>query len=104
MPTAIADAPVIPHHTALRAPSPNPFNPVTTLEFTLAARSHVTLRVYDVKGRLVRTLADETMPQGEHRMEWDGQDHQGNLAASGVYFLRFAAGTTEQTHKMVLLK
>ena len=103
-PTAIFDEPVRTLHTSMQAPSPNPFNPVTSVEFTLETGLYVSLKIYDVNGRLARTLVDRPMAQGQHRIEWDGRDQGGNPAASGVYFLHFEAGQTTQTHKMVLLK
>ena len=102
-PTAINDQPVR-VRTSIQPPAPNPFNPVTSVEFTLETGTYVTVKIYDVNGRLARTLVDRPMTQGEHRIEWDGRDQGGNPAASGVYFLRFEAGQTRQTHKMVLLK
>jgi predicted outer membrane repeat protein len=102
--TAVPGAPRLPVETSVRPPAPNPFNPVTTVEFSLATESHVTLRIYDIKGRLVRTLADRSMPQARYRARWDGLDNRGNRVASGVYFMRFAAGKVVETHKMVLLK
>ncbi len=103
-PTAINDKPAPDFRTALRPPAPNPFNPITTVEFTLETDMHVTLGIYDVRGKLARTLVDRSMRQGEHRTSWDGRDQSGSPAASGVYFLRFEAGRTTQSHKIVLLK
>jgi hypothetical protein len=100
----IVDEPVSELDTELRPAAPNPFNPVTTLEFTLKTNLHVTLTIYDVTGRVAKTLVDRPMAQGEHRIEWDGRDQRGNPAASGVYFLRFEAGQTRRTQKMVLVK
>jgi flagellar hook assembly protein FlgD len=94
----------VPTRTALFPPAPNPFNPVTTIRFTVAQHSHVNLRIYDVKGRLVRTLINEVLPNSEHRRTWDGRDNRGNQVASGVYFARLQAGPVVQTRKMVLLK
>lgn len=103
LPTGIGDrAPQM--QTTLRSPAPNPFNPATTVEFVLDARSQVTLTIYDVQGRLVRTLVDREMQVGVHRPEWDGRDERGKPAASGVYFVRFEAGQTVQTQKLVLVK
>ena len=104
VPTAIGDEPVSKLRTELRPPVPNPFNPITTVEFVLEVGSHVTLRIYDVAGRLTRTLVDQPMSEGVHRTVWDGRDQRGNPAASGVYFLLLEAGPTAQTQKMVLLK
>ena len=104
IPTAIGDTPGAVLRTALQPPVPNPFNPSTTVEFTLERASHVTLKIYDVEGRLARTLVDQPMTGGVHQQRWDGRDDRGNPAASGVYFLRLKAGSVAQTQKMVLLK
>ncbi len=104
VPTGIAGGPEPELTAVLRPPAPNPFNPVTTIEYTLPADSRVTLRIYDVGGRLTRTLVDRPMPQGVHQIQWNGRDDRGNPAVSGVYFLRFDDGRTKQTQKMVLLK
>jgi hypothetical protein len=84
---------------------PNPFNPTTTIHFDLAREGHVTLRVYDVGGRLVRTLVDERMSAGfDHRVVWSGLDEAGSPVASGIYFARLVAGEVTATRKLVMLK
>lgn len=83
---------------------PNPFNPTTTISFSIAQRSRVHLAIYDVNGALVRTLANDTRPGGAYEINWDGRADNGTPVASGVYFDRLAAGKFTQTRKMVLLK
>lgn len=83
---------------------PNPFNPSTTISYELPAATPVSLRIYDVAGRLVRTLAGGVAPAGAHTRQWDGRDDRGAAVASGVYILRLEAGGTALTRKMVLLK
>jgi hypothetical protein len=83
---------------------PNPFGPATTVRFELPQRSHVSLRVYDVAGRLVRVLADVDMPAGSHIASWDARDDSGRLVAAGVYFCRLAAGDRSETRRMVLIR
>ncbi len=87
---------------------PNPFNPVTTLEYSIAAPGRVTVRVYDLAGREVRTLVDRDVEAGEHKVVWDGTTDVGQRAASGVYFLKMeTAGHTDAfraSRKLVLLK
>jgi len=94
--------------TRLHRPHPNPFNPVTTLGYTVAAPAHVTLRVYDVNGRVVRTLIDAEHEPGAHAVQWDGRTDQNTPAASGVYFVRMESGGRKASHKevrkLVLLK
>jgi hypothetical protein len=83
---------------------PNPFNPSTVIPFGLARDEAVTLRIYDVTGRCVATLADGALPAGPHAERWTGQLDGGGEAASGVYFYRLAAGTAIETRKMALIR
>jgi hypothetical protein len=84
--------------------SPNPFNPLTTISFTLARRGDTTLSVYDVNGQLVKTLFDGILGEGSHQYLWDGKNTDGKGVSSGVYFYRLASGKQTQTKRMVLLK
>jgi hypothetical protein len=90
--------------TRLAQNIPNPFNPSTTIRFSLAARERATVVVYDTSGRRVRTLLDETRSAGDHDVHWDGRDANGRSVSSGVYFYRLTAGTVIESKKMVLLK
>ncbi len=87
---------------------PNPFNPVTTIDFCLATDGRTTIRVFDAAGRVVRTLTDSQVDAGPHTVVWDGTTNAGRRAASGVYFVKMeSAGRTDAfraTRKMVLLK
>jgi len=94
----------VPPLFALRQNVPNPFNATTTIHFGLSERARATLRVYDLAGREVRTLADRVIDAGEHTLSWDGQDNKGRETGSGVYFYRLEAGQRAATRKMVLLK
>jgi hypothetical protein len=93
-----------PPQFALRANYPNPFNPSTSIRFDVAARSHVTLVVYDVSGALVRTLVDGMTDAGSQVVEWDGGNDQGNPASSGVYFYRMTAPGFSDARKMTLIR
>ncbi|MCC7431559.1 SBBP repeat-containing protein, partial [bacterium] len=83
---------------------PNPFNPNTTISYTLAKTNNVKLEVYNTNGELVRTLVSEKQNAGSHTSNWNGKDERGNTVSSGVYFYRLATGSFTQTNKMVLLK
>jgi hypothetical protein len=83
---------------------PNPFNPETTIRFSLPSSERVTLNVYSATGALVRTLVDGVQPSGNHDFTWNGVDNRGNPVSSGVYFYRLNAGKFNETRKMVLLK
>jgi murein DD-endopeptidase MepM/ murein hydrolase activator NlpD len=90
--------------TTLSPNAPNPFNPSTTIEYTLAEPSPVRVTVFDARGALVAVLVDEPRAQGRHTARWDGRAADGSSAASGVYFFRLEAGKQTLTRKMVLLK
>jgi predicted outer membrane repeat protein len=103
-PTGIGDTPGTPAVTALQPNVPNPFNPVTTIRFDLARPGPVTLVIYDVRGRRVRTLVDAFLPASHHARIWDGTNDRGEQIATGVYFARLQAGSVVETRKMVLVK
>jgi hypothetical protein len=94
----------IPAATVLEDNFPNPFNPVTRIKFALKEKGHVSLRVYDVAGRLVNVLVDEVRDAGSCEVVWDGANDEGRRVASGVYFCRMEARDYERTLKMVLLR
>lgn len=83
---------------------PNPFNPKTTLHFTLERDQDVVLRIVDVRGRVVRTLDPGRLPAGAHAIEWDGRDDGGRDLSSGVYLARLQAGSSTSVEKMTLVK
>ena len=84
---------------------PNPFSAKTTIEFGLARPEIVSLRIFDVTGRKVRTLAGASALQpGNHRMEWDGRDDRGGLLQAGLYFCRLDASGVGETRRMVLTR
>ena len=86
---------------------PNPFNPSTTVSFSIPGsgeRLKVTLGVYDLRGALVKTLADRELESGAHTLVWDGRNERGDRLASGVYFLRLKAAGETRVRKMILLK
>jgi hypothetical protein len=95
----------LPTVSALGQNHPNPFNPNTTISYDVAAPGLVSLRIYDVSGRLVRTLVDEWKGVGRFDQLWDGTDNNGVHVTSGVYFYRMTSpGFKSQTRKMLLLK
>jgi subtilisin-like proprotein convertase family protein len=94
----------LPKQLVLESNYPNPFNPTTTIAFGLPKTTEVQLRVYDLSGRLVKTLADETMPAGQHQVIWTGRDETGRRAASGMYFYRLVAEGQVLVGKMLMLK
>jgi hypothetical protein len=100
-----AGRPEVPGAFALYPNVPNPFNPSTTIRYDVpSGGGAVTLRIYDVGGRLVRTLVEGPQTTGRKTVIWDGKDDGGRSAASGVYFSRLQAPGYNKTLKMVLLK
>lgn len=84
---------------------PNPFNPSTTIEFAVPENAGpVTLAVYDVSGRLVRTLASGSLAAGSHQRVWDGRDTAGRTVGSGAYFYRLSGPGFSEARKMILMK
>ena len=84
---------------------PNPFNPMTTIRFDLPQPAQVTIKIYDVSGRLVRVLRDGTEEDaGSHKAIWRGRDDTGRAVAAGVYFYRLESGKFRETRRMVLIK
>ena len=89
---------------ALTAAAPNPFVSETEITYVLPASGPVSIRIFDATGRLVRTLVQVSMPSGTHRARWDGRDASNRPVASGVYFLKFSAGTVERTQRILKLR
>jgi len=89
----------------LYASYPNPFNPATIIAFDLPARTLVDLKVYDVSGRLVRTLANQRgYEPGHQTIRWDGRNDAGRTVTAGVYFYELSAGDYRQARRMTLVK
>lgn len=99
---------ILPQAFALQRNYPNPFNPVTSIRFELPRAARVSITVYDMLGREVRTLIDDDSPAGYHQVQWDGTTDRGLPASSGMYTYRMTANDGESafvaTHKMMLLK
>jgi hypothetical protein len=83
---------------------PNPFTDATDISYEVPAPKHVTLRVYSVTGKLVRTLVDATVSQGVHRAPWNGRDSAGRVVSSGIYFVKLSDGSAESTIRIMRLK
>ena len=83
---------------------PNPFNPSTAINFSLPESIPVTLKIYNLRGSLIKILVNRTMPAGRHNSFWDGTDQRGENVSAGVYFYRMEAGNYHKSKKMILLK
>jgi hypothetical protein len=98
---AVAD---IPEEFNLAQNYPNPFNPTTTVEFDIPEASDVDIRIYDIRGALVKTLASGHREAGRYQMIWDAKNMTGADVASGVYLIKMTAGDFTETKKMVLVR
>jgi hypothetical protein len=83
---------------------PNPFNPSTAILFVIPQATQVTLKIYDVRGQLVKTLVDRMLADGRHQVIWHGDNASGQQVASGVYFYRMQAGSFSQSKTMLLVR
>ncbi|MFN0149382.1 MAG: FlgD immunoglobulin-like domain containing protein [bacterium] len=98
------DEPVPSAVTTFSFVRPNPFLGATKIQYTMANEGGVKIAVYDVAGRLVRTLVSRNMPSGSHEAVWNGRDDAGNVLSPGVYMYQFRAGSAVETGRIVLLK
>ncbi|MBN1291065.1 MAG: T9SS type A sorting domain-containing protein, partial [Candidatus Latescibacteria bacterium] len=83
---------------------PNPFNPSTTIEFTLPKSGFTTITIYSLTGQKIRELTADYMNAGTHTLSWDGKDVNGNTVSSGIYITRLQAGKYTATGRMVLVR
>lgn len=88
----------------LKGNYPNPFNPTTTIVFTLAKADKVDINIYNLKGQKVKNLVSDNMTSGKHSIVWYGKDEKGNSLGSGIYLLKMQTGKTTATRKLTLLK
>ena len=102
--TDVTTEPAVPTNYELQQNYPNPFNPSTKISFSLPLTSFVTIKIYDMLGREVKTLVNNEMPTGVHSLEWRGDNNGGGTVASGTYIYRINAGEFTATKKMVFLK
>ncbi len=100
----VAVAVPVPSQYRLSQNYPNPFNPVTTIRYELPKSGSVRLEVFDILGRVVRTLVDQTQEAGYHSISWDGRNDMGEALSSGVYYLRMEAGQYRAVVKMALVR
>ena len=98
------DPQLVPQWTPGLTTYPNPFNPETTVQFSLASKAKVELHIYNVKGQRVRTLCDEVLPIGRHRIKWDGTDQYDGNVSSGVYLINLEIDGKCYRSKSLLLK
>ena len=100
----VAVDPLVPVATGLLPNVPNPFNPSTRIRFELAARTHVRVTIYDVTGRSILTLVDDSLEAGPHTRIWRGRDSANRQVPSGPYFVRLVTEKRVDVRKVLLLK
>ncbi|MFA5667156.1 MAG: choice-of-anchor Q domain-containing protein [Candidatus Cloacimonadaceae bacterium] len=96
--------PPVPKSFVLRQNYPNPFNPTTTIAFEIPEDAPAQLAIYNIRGQLVKHMRYELLPQGYHRMVWDGRDTNGRSVGSGIYFYRMTYKGKSLTKKMCIVK
>jgi hypothetical protein len=101
---AVPDGQVLPTVTRIESVYPNPFNPQTTVLLAMRQPGRATVKVYNLQGRLVKTLADETLAAGRHELRWNGTDNAGQAVPSGVYFVRAVHPDGVDRSRMSLVK
>lgn len=92
------------YKTELHQNYPNPFNPMTEISFSLSHPSEISLRVFDMRGRMIRTILSSALPEGNHTAIWDGKDDSGRQVSSGPYFCRLVADKYQHVIKVMLVK
>ncbi len=95
---------LLPAKTQLFQNYPNPFNPSTTFHFDLLQQEHVQIRIFNILGKEIGEVVNNSFSAGTHQVLWDGKTSSGIVASSGVYFVRFEAGSFVETKKIVLMK
>jgi hypothetical protein len=94
----------IPDNYSINQNYPNPFNPTTTIQYNLPEDNFVTIVVYDMLGRKIRTLVNRQVSSGQHKIKWNATDDQGQKVGAGLYIYSIKAGSFVQTRKMILMK
>jgi len=95
---------VTPSATVLNNNFPNPFNPTTTISYSLKNDNHAKLAIYNSLGQLVRTLIDGPGTMGNHIVHWDGRNNSGQNVSSGVYLYTLISGDVKQTKRMMMVE
>ena len=102
--TPVENPDELPDRFALEQNYPNPFNPTTKIQYQLPVASDVSIKIYDLTGKLIRTLVTDTLPAGYHSAEWDAKSNSGVEVASGVYIYQILASDFRGSNKMVLIR
>ena len=101
---ALNTIPILPQNPVLYSNYPNPFNPSTTIEFSIPQTGQVNMNIYNIRGQRVKSLQNSVLERGYHRVVWDGKDESNRSVASGVYFIKLESGRKTSIRKAMLLK
>jgi len=94
----------LPKNFSIAQNFPNPFNPSTTIEYTVPKQSDISIKIYNLLGQEIRTLVNGSKAQGRYSVTWDGKDNAGRAVSTGIYFYRLNAPNFVETRKMVMIK
>ena len=94
---------IMPRTNHLDGNFPNPAKRTTRISYGLAERRHVLLQIFDIHGRLVRTIVDKSQGRGRHAVDWNAENHRGVRVAAGSYFYRLDVGDYTQTRRLILV-
>ncbi len=103
-PTSVEDNGISPSEFSLLQNYPNPFNPETKISYQLPKSGYISLTIYDLFGRPIKTLVSENQQSGYHSVTWNGKDELGNTVSSGIYLYSLKAGNILESKKMILIK
>ena len=95
---------LLPNNFALYQNQPNPFNPITTLRYDLPRNEMINITIYDMKGRIIKTLVNSSQTAGHKTIQWNATNEQNKPVSAGLYLYTVQAGEFRQTRKMLLLK
>jgi hypothetical protein len=99
-----SDTELLPQDFMLYSPYPNPFNPVTHFKFDIPNLDAVNISVFDLSGKLTRTITNEEYRQGRYSLTWNGRNSQGKIVPTGIYFIQLTTSSFVQTKKALFLK
>jgi flagellar hook assembly protein FlgD len=89
---------------SLHSNYPNPFNPETTIRYSVKGDAPVAIEIYNIKGQLVKTLVNGVQAAGDHSVVWNGTDMNNKSVGNGVYYFKMNSGKYSRTRKMILMK
>lgn len=94
----------VPDNYLLKSPYPNPFNPITQINFEVPEQSFLTISVYNLNGELIKVLTEKEYSSGRYQLNWNAENQFGQAVSTGMYFIRLSSGSFNQTKKILFLK